>query len=174
MTSSSSRLLWFRDFDSVDIKLNITTAGEWGEKQLLQKKSITAKYTLLLEHKISGTSLYGDLKIEILAVVSLSLRGSSPCCLVPCFSCHSNDSVAGATQPLPALLDELLCVIQAELELWKEPGANYIMQLCCCDIIIFSYNLIYCSFKHYSFPLCTTKIIATAVLWFFSAIFCRH
>lgn len=43
-----------------------------GEDSFYRKNSVKVKYTLLLEHKILGTGLYGDLKIEILATVHLS------------------------------------------------------------------------------------------------------
>lgn len=55
--------------------------GGCGRRELLQKNSVKAKCTLLLEHKILGTGLYGDLKMEILATVNLSLRGSSQICV---------------------------------------------------------------------------------------------
>jgi len=81
------------------------------EDSFYKKTLLKDKYTLLLEHKILGTGLYGGLKIEILATVNLSLRGSSQHCLVPCFYCCSDNSVIVGTLSLLSFSDKLLRAI---------------------------------------------------------------
>lgn len=99
--------------------------------------------------------LYGKLRTEKLAAVNESQRGSS--------EHHVWFLGLNAIQTPLSLPDELSCAIQTRLELWKEPEAPYIMQSCCCWVIIFSCNAYSTNKSNYFFPYCGIKIIGTAL-----------
>lgn len=122
----------------------------------LQKriKAIKFKYSLLLECTVLTVSLWW-VGIEKLTAVNESQGSSS--------EHHVWLLGFSAIQTPLSLPDELSYAIQTRLEWWKEPEAPYIMQSCCCYVIIFNCNAYSNNKSNHCFPYCGTKIIETAL-----------